>query len=136
MKSTQVQKNKGVPGLWYDQPPAEMAIARRWDAQQRADSAAQYKATLANLVGNGTGFFYTERESLNCSILDTERLELKLLDMADAFDRIAVRGGSSGDIDAEMALMMAEGILRRHPHDVKVERELAEYYVTSGRSPN
>jgi hypothetical protein len=136
MNKSQTQKLKGVPGLWYDQPPGEMAVARRWEAQQRADSAAQYKVALANLVGDGAGTFYKERESLNASILATERLQLTLLDMADAFDRIAARGGRSGDIDSELAAMSAEGIARRHPHDVKVEKELAEYYATSGDSPN
>jgi len=110
-------------GPWYDQDPAELARFRREEAARFRQGAAKARSLLGTLDGDGQrGFLFTERERLTMRMHDSERLAVRLLNLARAFESLARQGKSAGLVEGEMQRMAEAGELVVYAHDAEIER--------------
>jgi len=110
-------------GLWYDQDPAELAQCRREDATRCRQGAAKARSLLGTLDGKGErGFLFSERERLTMRMHDSERMAVRLLNMALAFESLARQGKVAGLVEGELRRMAEAGELAAYAHDAEIER--------------
>jgi len=128
----QTQNQRGIPGMWYQQDPNGLAAARRSAASEWKAKADRCREALRTLVDEIYPGLRSRRERLTEDMHASERLALRLLNQARAFENLGRQGRPAGELMIELHRMEMAGEFLLYEHDLEVERNVAALAVAYG----